>query len=416
MKHLGWNFAIIILVTACNSMPEHHPKRDFAGDARTVAEQWMMAEDSMIITLPAGHFLFNRSLILEGVKYVTVVGAGEKQTVLSFKNQQNGAEGILVKNCENITLKNFTIEDAPGDNIKVTDTKGITFQNITCGWTGKVSAKNGAYGLYPVLCEDVLIENCTVFGASDAGIYVGQSERVVIRNNKAYHNVAGIESENSSFVKIYGNEAYDNTGGLLIFDLPGLTRYGHDVEAYNNKLTNNNLVNFAPKGNIVAMVPKGTGAMILATRNVHLYNNEIIDNKTVTIAIISYELVEALSGSHAGEESTVGSTQTINENYTLDTLYNPYPGNVLIENNTLKNKYKITDTGSDFGKLFLYKFGFSRPQVIWDGIRSKEYYTTTGAVNPDYQICVKDDVAYADLDLGNNMKNIKENSDEMQCK
>ena len=101
---------------------------------------------------------------------------------------------------------------------------------------GQSVKKNGAYALYPVICENVLIEACEVLGASDAGIYVGQSKDVIIRNNRVYWNVAGIESENSENVAIYNNQAYNNTGGILVFDLPGLTRYGRKIKVYDNEV------------------------------------------------------------------------------------------------------------------------------------------------------------------------------------
>ena len=44
---------------------------------------------------------------------------------------------------------------------------------------------NGAYGLYPVQWSNVLIEDTVVIGASDAGVYVGQSDQIVVRNNLA---------------------------------------------------------------------------------------------------------------------------------------------------------------------------------------------------------------------------------------
>ena len=40
--------------------------------------------------------------------------------------------------------------------------------------------------LYPVQCKNVLIDGCVAIGASDAGIYVGQSQYVIVRNSKAY--------------------------------------------------------------------------------------------------------------------------------------------------------------------------------------------------------------------------------------
>jgi parallel beta-helix repeat protein len=120
------------------------------------------------------------------VHHVSIKGAGKDKTVLSFEGQTQGAEGILVKQCSNITLADFTIEDAKGDNIKVTETDGIHFNGLRVAWTGTVSPENGAYGLYPVLSKRVIIQNCEVLGASDAGIYVGQSDSVIIKNNEVY--------------------------------------------------------------------------------------------------------------------------------------------------------------------------------------------------------------------------------------
>ena len=395
-------------------MPSHNPERNFTDAPKELINQFLLAEDSSIIQLPEGHFLFDQSLMLEGVNAIRIKGKGKDKTVLSFKGQSQGAEGILVKNCSNISFEDFTIEDAAGDNIKATDTKNIAFKNLMCGWTGEVNEENGAYGLYPVICENVLIENCEVYGASDAGIYVGQSDSVIIRNNIAYHNVAGIESENSSHVKIYGNEAYENTGGLLIFDLPGLTRYGSDIEAYDNKITNNNLDNFAPKGNIVAFVPPGTGSLVLATSNVNFHDNEILENRTIGMAIISYVLVNAMEPEEPSDHP-VGSARAVNSNYEQDSLYNPYPGGVYVHDNTWSDDHNFPALGHDFGKLFLSEFGFDRPFVVWDGIKADAYYAADSTVNNRYKICIDEEVKFADLDLANDMENLSENPTELAC-
>jgi len=59
-----------------------------------------------------------------------------------------------------------------------------------------------------IICKNVLIENCVALRASDSGLYIGQSENIVIRNNKALENVCGINVENSENVEIYNNEAF----------------------------------------------------------------------------------------------------------------------------------------------------------------------------------------------------------------
>ena len=219
--------------------------------------------------------MFTRSLTMDGKSNVVIRGKGMDQTILSWKNQQEGAQGFLVSNSRNIVLQDFSVEDAKGDNLKINDTRGITIRRIRSVWSGGPVTENGAYAIYPVQCTNVLMEECVAMGSSDAGIYVGQSDSVIIRRNVAYWNVAGIEAENSRWVEIYENETYDNTGGLLVFDLPGLTQYGHTSRVHHNRIHDNNHENFAQAGNIVASIPPGSGVMILATHDLDFFENEI---------------------------------------------------------------------------------------------------------------------------------------------
>ena len=81
-----------------------------------------------------------------------------------------------------------------------------------------------------------MIDECVAIGASDAGVYVGQSEQIIVRNTRAEFNVAGIEIENSYDADVYNNIATNNTGGILIFDLPNLPKQGgKNVRVFQNK-------------------------------------------------------------------------------------------------------------------------------------------------------------------------------------
>lgn len=371
----------------------------------------IMAGDGDTINIPEGYFKFSKSLLMDEKSNIVFKGAGIDKTILSFKNQEEGAEGLKIADCKNILLEDFTIEDAAGDNIKVTDTEGITFRRVKAQWTGKVSEKNGAYALYPVLCKNVLIENCIAIGSSDAGIYVGQSDSVIIRNNEAYQNVAGIESENSNFVEIYGNKAINNTGGILVFDLPGLTQYGTDIKVYNNEVRENNHRNFAPAGNIVGVVPPGTGIMILATRNVDIFENDIFDNRSVGLAIISYELVAAISEEETEEADAeqAGSAQRVNSNYDLDENYNPYPSDIKIRQNIIQNDKWFATFQHDFGKLFNFKYPFNPPDIVFDGFMEE-------GKKPKEILCIdQKDVHFVNLDAPNDLENMNENMEEFVC-
>ena len=410
-------FFIVILgvIIGCNVIPTHDPERNYSSIEKSLLSEMLFAKDSTLIQLEEGHFIFKNSLILDNKKNITLRGRGIDKTVLSFKIQENGSEGLKITNSQNIVLEDFTIEDAAGDNIKVTDTKGIIFRRIKSAWTGKVDEKNGAYALYPVVCENVLIEACEVLGASDAGIYVGQSKNVIIRNNKAYWNVVGIESENSENVSIYNNQAHNNTGGILVFDLPGFMRYGRKIKVYDNEVHDNNLTNFAPPGNILGAVPPGTGIMILATREVEIYNNRLINNNTIEMATVSYLLIQMMKDQKSQKNNDLVSNAPSFEDMT-DPNFNPYPGNIYIHDNEYGEVSWLPNLSSDFGKLLLWKFGFDRPQIIWDGMESENYLFSNGSLNTADKICIQEvGVKTALLDVANDFEGLVIDPGSFNC-
>lgn len=376
---------------------------------KNLQTQLITANDGDTIHLPEGYFMFTKSLSMDGKSNIVIMGEGMDKTILSWKNQTEGAEGLKISNGRNILLQNFAVEDAKGDNIKVSDVKGITFFRISSSWADGPKTENGAYALYPVLCKNVLIDECIAMGSSDAGIYVGQSDSVIIRNSKAYWNVAGIESENSRWVEIYGNEAYENTGGILIFDLPGLTQYGHSTKVYKNNVHDNNHENFAAKGNIVASIPPGTGFMVLATHGLEITDNDVKDNKTIGVGIVSYELVAALNEGEVQQQENIGGVQTVDNNYKLDTLYNGFPYKISVHSNRFSNSYWFPTLSSDFGKLFMFKSFMNPPDIVYDGIPDP--------TNPNREICIRNngDITFMDLDAANEFANLSKDVKAYAC-
>jgi parallel beta-helix repeat protein len=290
------------------------------------------------IQLDRGRFELTAGLSLD-VDRITIRGEGQDRSILSFTNQRRGAEGLLVTS-DRVTLRDFAVENARGDAIKARDCDRITFRGVRAEWTGGPNSENGAYGLYPVNCTNVLIRDSIARGASDAGIYVGQSRNIIVRDSLAEFNVAGIEIENSFNADVFGNTATNNTGGILVFDLPGLPQKGgHDIRVFDNNITGNNTPNFAPAGNIVAAVPAGTGVLIMANRNVHVFDNEIGDNATVNVLITAYR------------------------NQFDDAEYNPVARDIVIRDNRF-GRTGFNPAG-DFAAF--QSAGVTLPDVLWDG-------------------------------------------------
>jgi len=398
---------LILLVAACAE--EKSIPRTWQSIEQNLQTQLITIQDGDTLTLPEGNFMFTKGLAMDGKSNIVIQGKGMDKTILSFKNQTEGAQGLLISNGKNIILQDFSIEDAKGDNLKVNEVNGITFTRIRSVWADGPKTENGAYAIYPVLCKHVLIDECIAMGSSDAGIYVGQSDSVIIRNSKAYWNVAGIESENSRWVEIYGNEAYENTGGILVFDLPGLTQYGCSTKVYNNLVRDNNHENFAAKGNIVASIPPGTGMMVLATHQLEITANKILNNKTVGIGVISYDLVSALNEGEVEQEGSIGGVQTLNNNYMLDSLYNPYPYQIYIHNNTYENSHWFPALRHDIGKLFFMKSFMSPPDIVYDGIADPQ------RANAEFCVQETGDITVLNLDAAHDFKNLTKGVEQFKC-
>ena len=311
-------------------------------------EALILANSGDIIQLTTGIYNFEDSLSLD-VDGVTIQGDSHENTILNFSDQKSGAQGLMVTS-NKVLLKNFAVLDAKGDAIKVKGSDGISFINVRTEWSGGPKSSNGAYGLYPVESKNVLIDGCIAIGASDAGIYVGQSENIVVRNSIAKFNVAGIEIENSYYADVYDNTAEDNTGGILVFDLPGLPQQGgHDVRVFNNSIVHNNTDNFAPEGNIVGEVPRGTGIIIMANSNVEIFSNRIDDHETVGIAVVSY-----INDDDADDFTDSG--------------YYPHPKSVQIHNNEISRSGSNPDLDKDIASILYEISDGDMPDIFWDGV------------------------------------------------
>ncbi|MCU0682308.1 MAG: right-handed parallel beta-helix repeat-containing protein [Polyangiaceae bacterium] len=342
---------------------------------KDIKEKFILATEGTVLAFEAGTYRFLTQLSLT-TKGVTVRGAGRAETILDFKidaaavagpgggsgaggsGPGGASEAILVTGqADNFVIEHLSVRDSVGDAIKVLGRTNVTFRDVGVSWTGVNATEHGAYGLYPVQCTDVLIEDSEVSGASDAGIYVGQSNRVVVRRNYATKNVAGIEIENTTSADVYENTAEGNTGGLLVFSLPGLeVENGGNVRAYNNKLIANNENNFAPPGNIVGLIPAGTGAFVMANHDVEFFGNEFKDNKTTQFAVISYLVAER-------------------PDYLDHPNYAPFPTKVYAHNNTFAGGGTAPDASQVDGIGILLSLGASigklpspLPPLMIDGI------------------------------------------------
>jgi parallel beta-helix repeat protein len=311
------------------------------------------AEPGDDILIKAGTYELGQRLSLT-VDNVTVHGEGIDQTVLHFADIGAGGQNLLVSNVRNFTLRDLTIRDGGKvDLFKAAGVTGLRVQRVRTEWTSGASPDNGGYGIYPVQCTNVLIEDSIARGASDTGIYVGQSQNIIVRRNLAELNVDGIEIENSTDADVYQNTAQHNAAGIAVFNLPGLSVYGQRTRVHDNQIAANNTTNFAPQGNIVSLAPTGTGMLILANDKVEVFGNTFQDNNTSHVVVISYNSAHALAGvAPSGDPN-----------------YDPYSESIFIHDNT----YVGGGTAPANNVMFLVNLimaklgeGLPLPQIVVD--------------------------------------------------
>jgi len=359
--------------------------------------QLINARPGDVITIPEGVHAISRGLSLN-VSGVTLRGLGMDKSILSFKGQVQGAEGLLV-NASDFTIEDLAIEDAAGDALKINEGRNIVIRRVRTEWTNGPDEKNGAYGIYPVQAENVLLEDSVAIGASDAGLYVGQSRNVVVRNNRVEFNVAGIEIENTMHADVYGNVARNNTGGILVFNMPDLPNPGHSTRVFDNEVVGNNSANFGAEGTPVASVPAGSGIVINSNDRVEIFDNVIADNDTANIIISSYYAT-----------GYQGTRDVIDD-------YDPYPETIYVYGNMMSGGGSSPD-GLDLKALKVAKFGLtgSFPDVLWDGYVNADKVDEHGRLLPEYAICIDNDAAQVlNVDLGNGSENIVVGDEQHRC-
>ncbi len=333
----------------------------------------------------AGTFTFTNAITLpNGVTGLTLTGAGMGNTIFDFSGQVAGAAGISATGNTRLTFSKFTIQNTPGDGIKVTMGNALLFQGVEVTWAHLSSPGNlvnGAYGIYPVQSQNIIIDSCKVSGARDTGIYVGQSFAIVVRNNTVSANVAGIEIESSVSADVYGNEATGNSGGVLVFALPALlpppasgvtTDMTTNVRVFNNNIHANNNFNFGDPSGTVSAVPGGTGLVVMASDNVEVFGNTIANNNSAAYSVISYFLIAPTFDPTNPTQNPTGLNPFPNNVYAHGNTFSgngtsPVSENVAPDGGTLPNLLGELLGGIGFVGGFAPSGG-NVPDMLWDGI------------------------------------------------
>jgi len=319
-----------------SGLPKHDPTTVRVGPNETIQQAVDRSGPGDTIEVPYG--IYHESVVLDwsDVKLIGVPNDKGERPVIDGEGTRS--DGVIASG-NNFEMYNFAVKNYTSNGVLVEGATKVYLHDMYIENTG-------VYGVYPVRCTNVLIERIEATLMNDAAIYAGKSQDVVIRDTLTYGNVIGIELENTVNGEVYNNRAHDNTVGIFIDLLPQLpSKVSLNTKVHDNISENNNGKNFGKPGTAVALVPPGTGVLVLAADHVEVYNNQIKGNKSGGLAVFN------LTIGFAENEIDVG----------------PNPEHVYAHGNTYENNGYDADP---FVKKLLGR-GFD---IIWDANGADNYF------------------------------------------
>ena len=285
--------------------------------------------------------------ITKSLTLLAMSTATEKVRILPGPGQR---EGILVEpenfgdpDLDGVEINGFTVEGFENNGIWLRFVQNFTIEN-------NESIDNLENGIWPTLSANGLVKNNVSYGSLDSALWIEAAENVRVVGNELYGSPTGLEITVSNEITAEDNDIHDNTVGVGLYHPAGaglpplqpLDRNGF-WHIRNNRIYNNNAVNTAPEGSIVAELPPGIGVLVLGVDNVDIENNSIENNNFLGVAVVDFCLVSA------------GTNQdcTVNPPEVADAApeHNRVVGNTFVDNHGNPPDHAFAGFASDFGEL-----------------------------------------------------------------
>jgi parallel beta-helix repeat protein len=268
-------------VTESGTSPAHEPTTVRVGPNETIQQAVDRSGPGDRIEVPYG--IYHEAVVLDWSD-ITLIGIPNEQGEWPVIDGEGTRSDGVIASGNNFEMAFFDVKNYTSNGVLVEGATDVYLHDMYIENTG-------VYGVYPVRCTDVLMERIEATLMNDAAIYAGKSENVIIRDTVTYGNVIGIELENTVNGEIYNNHAYNNTVGIFVDLLPQLpSKVSLFTKVYDNVVENNNGKNFSKPGATQALIPPGTGMLILAADEVEIYNNTIKGNKTGGLAVFNLSI------------------------------------------------------------------------------------------------------------------------------
>jgi hypothetical protein len=191
--------------------------------------------------------------------------------------------GVAGTRLRDIQVSGFTVQGFEGFGIYLACVDGFRVR-------GNTAQRNHTYAIFPVRSSRGRMSRNTSSGTlTDACLYVGQDDDILVDHNQASDCQIGFQIENSTNVRWSHNVAKQNTAGMIVDIINGRqVKQVSDNLVVGNVLADNNRPNSAPEGEETHDIIPGIGLVVDGAQRTTVKSNTLEQNSLAGMTIVDF--------------------------------------------------------------------------------------------------------------------------------
>src|SRR5215207_7104896 len=224
--------------------------------------------------------------------YLKLIGAPKSPGKVVLEGRDKKPNGIFVNGADEVTVRGIKAQNYTSNGFFFVNVVGYTARNL-------IAAKTGVYGIYAFNSKGGTMRDSEAYYNNDAGFYIGQTPaqetpmRSIVTNVDSWGNPVGWSGTNMRYVTITRSRFYNNAAGIV----PNALDSEDFPPAEDNVIRDNDIFwnNFdfhkgapfpIPSDGTAALIPVGTGVLLLGGRRNTVEDNRIYGNWQVGVALV----------------------------------------------------------------------------------------------------------------------------------
>src|SRR3954447_1611445 len=249
-------------------------------------------------------------------RYLRLIGNPKHPNKVVLRARGNMQNGIFVNDADEVTVNGFLTRDYKSNGFFFTNLTGYTMNHL-------IARHTGVYGLYAFNTVGGRMLNSEAYYANDGSFYIGQTPRqakpvrTLVSNVEGWGSPLGFSATNMRYVTITKSRFYNNAAGIV----PNALDSEKFPPPEENAIVDNDIFwnNFdfhrgkppftVRKDGTAALVPVGTGVLLLGGRGNLVEHNRIHGNYLAGVAAIEGILLAEHPDARSLERNVVRDNQ-----------------------------------------------------------------------------------------------------------